>query len=109
MATAVRVMIALLMMQLTCHLLGMAPTVTMAVGVILRLAKVAIIMTFIGAVPSVTTVLEVHILGVVFFTIKLRTSCTWVLLAIPLLVGAVLVAHLVASLFMTGVVLAVAV
>ena len=33
----------------------------------MRLAKVAIIMTFIGVVPSVTTVLGVHIFGVVFF------------------------------------------
>ena len=48
----------------------------------MRLAKVAIIMTFIGVAPSVTTVLEVHIL-------------------------AVLVAQLVASVFVTGVVLAV--
>ena len=43
---------------------------------ILRWAKVAIIMTFIDAVPSVTTALKVIILGVVFFTLaKIGMSC----------------------------------
>ena len=109
MATAVQIMIALLMMQLTCHLLGMAPAVTMAEGVILRLAKVAIIMTFICAVSLVTTALEVKILGIVFFTIRIRTSRTWVRLAIPLLVVVVLVARLITCVFMAGVVFAAAV
>ena len=109
MATAVRIMIALLIMQLTCHLLGMAPTVTMAEGVILRLAKVAIIMTFICAVSLVTTALEVKILGIVFFTKRIRTSRTWVRIAIPLLVVAVLVARLITCVFMAGVVFAAAV
>ena len=109
MATAVRIMIALLIMQLTCHLLGMAPTVTMAEGVILRLAKVAIIMTFICAVSLVTTALEVKILGIVFFTIRIRTSRTSVQFAIPLLVVAVLVARLIMSVFMAGVELSAAV
>ena len=63
-AAAVGAMIVLMLMQLACHFLGGAPSVTMTLEVILGWAKIAIIATFMDAVPSVTTALEV-ILGVV--------------------------------------------
>ena len=75
----------------------------------MRLAKVAIIMTFIGVAPLVTSALEVKILGIVFFTIRIRTSRTWVQFAIPLLVVAVLVARLIMAVSMAGVELSAAV
>ena len=63
-AAAVGAMIVLMFMQLACHFLGGAPSVTMTLEVILGWAKIAIIVTLMDAVPSVTTALEV-ILGVV--------------------------------------------
>ena len=66
-------------------------------------------MTFIGVAPLVTSALEVKILGIVFFTIRIRTSRTWVQFAIPLLVVAVLVARLIMAVFMAGVELSAAV
>ena len=63
-AAAVGAMIMLMLMQLACHFLGGAPSVTMTLEVILGWAKIAIIVTLMDAVPSVTTALEV-ILGVV--------------------------------------------
>ena len=63
-AAAVGAMIVLMLMQLACHFLGGAPSVTMTLEVILGWAKIAIIVTLMDAVPSVTTALEV-ILGVV--------------------------------------------
>ena len=64
-AAAVGAMIVLLLMQLACHFLGRAPLVTITLEVILGWAKIAIIVTLMDAVPSVTTALRVVILGVV--------------------------------------------
>ena len=56
---------AMIVLMLACHFLGRAPSVTMTLEVILGWAKIAIIVTFMDAVPSVTTALKVVILGVV--------------------------------------------